>query len=592
MALVARMLALAGMTLVSLSAHAADLFNNTNTGGVLNGATGRPMFMTPVTVHVTQLVTYHWNNGMGARPGTISLHSMSGPTYGPFPVQATSGQGNAPNVNWIADVNLTLPIGTYELIDSDPGTWSQNAMTRGIGFAIIRGEQVSSTTPPPPPPPVVSTTPGRLPPPAAPPPVVPPPGRTVPVPPAPPVPTPTGPVTELFNNTNTGAVQNGAKGEVLLISYTPLHITQLQTYHWNNAKGAAPGTLTLKNASGFPTYGPFPARGTPGTNNVPNVNWLADVNLTLPAGTYQLIDSDPATWSQNSQSHNIGFAIIRGTRGGPAGGTPAPGGGGTGGAGGGGGGKTPPVNFTPCMSNAGSIASMEPCAGAPGTKITLRLNRAIAKPLKGITFKPYQVTGIPGATGAQVLAPVSGNATAPGSFYEVDVPKQLCIGNGGSWDLFPFDTANTPQGDIGRFTVDCRAGVAPGGGGAPKPTTTPPPPPPGPAAFAPCFVNSGSVAAVSPCTVHPGDIITIRLSRNLTQPITKVTFKPYQVGLPSATAAQVIVTVSGQATSGSNYNFATPAQLCVGGTGSWDVWPYDAKGTGLGDIGRVNVICR
>lgn len=592
MACLARRLALAGTLLAAtLQAAAIDLFNNTNTGGVANGVQGSPSFLTPSTVHVSQIVTYHWNNGRGATPGTITLKSMSGPAYGPYRATGTSGQNNAPNVNWIVNVDLTLPIGTYQVIDSDPATWSQNAQSHGIGFAIIRGDRVTSA--PAPTPPVVQATPSRLPPaapapaPAPGPQVKPLPVKTVPPAPAPaPAPSAAGTI-DLFNNTNTGTVQSKPSGQVLLMTPGTIHVTQLVTYHWNGGRGAKPGTLTLKSLSG-PSYGPYNATGTPGTNNVQNVNWVANVNLTLPIGTYQLIDSDPATWSQNAQSHGVGFAIVRGTRQvAAAAAPPAP--------------AKPPIpapapaaggSFTPCMTNAGAIASMGPCQGAPGTKITFKLLRTLKAPIKEITFKPYQVTGIAGGTGAQVLVAVSGNGTAAGSYYEVTVPQQLCIGHGGTWDLFPFDTTGQGQGDIGRFGVICGAGAVAGGGGAPAPTMVPPPAPPAPTAFKSCFVNSGSVAEVSPCTVHVGDIVTVRVTRALKFPIATITFKPYQIGLPGATAAQVMVKVSGGTAVGSNYNFPADPKLCLGGTGSWDVWPYDSKNTGLGDIGRVNVICK
>lgn len=420
---------------LSFAAAAADLFNNTNVGGVANKPTIQTTFLTPGNTHITQLVTYHWNNGHGAAPGTIALKSMSGPTFGPFKAQGTSGQNNAPNVNWVADVNITVPIGTYVIVDSDPNTWSQNAQSHGAGFAIIRGEHLApgaSVPSPTPTPPVVSGG-GRLPPPA--------------VPPAPPVVKPPPP--------------------------TP-----------------------------------------------------------------------------------------------------------------------PAVSFKPCSVNAGSIAAIAPCAGAPGTKIAIQLSRALKSPLKQVVFKPYQVTGIPGATAAQVIAAVSGGAIAAGSIYEVDAPKQLCIGNGGSWDLFPVDASGASQGDIGRFTVDCRAGVAPVVT-APKPTVAPPPPPVVTTPFKPCFTNAGSIASSSPCNAKTGDIVTIKLSRALKSPLVKVVFKPYSVtGIPGGVGAQVIVTLSGGGVaSGSTYTFPAPKQLCLAGMGSWDLFPVDANGATQGDIGRLNVSC-
>ena len=579
MVYVARLLAIAGAAFAAaLPAAAADLFNNTNTGAVANGTHQGPSFVTTTPVQVTQIVTYHWNNGRGAPPGTLELKSLGGQTYGPFKASGTAGQGNAPNVNWIANVNLTLPAGTYQVIDSDPVTWSQNAQSHGIGFAIIRGDRVAAASAPQA---VPLTAPSRLPP-----------SPSVPVARAPQAPAPSpapasgpGPG-ELFNNYNSATVQNRPTGLVLLLVAGTEHVTQLQTYHWNNGRGAAPGTLTLKSMNG-PVYGPFRAKGVPGPNNVPNANWVADVNLTLTLGTYQLLDSDPATWSQNAQSHGVGFAIIRGTRTVPTAptpaGTPAPAAGG--GSGGG-------ASFKPCMVNAGSVAAMSPCQGAPGTKITFQLSRTLKSPIAKVTFKPYQVRGIPAGSVAQVISAVKGNSTAAGSFYEVDVPQQLCTWGNGFWDLYLYDQAGSGQGDIGRFGLICGPGAVAGGGGAPPPTIAAPAPAPGPAPFKPCFVNSGSVAQVSPCTVHPGDIVTVRLTRTLKAPLGTITFKPQQTGLPSGTTAQVMVKVSGKAAAGSDYDFPAPKQLCVGGTVSWDVWPYDTAGKGQGDIGRVNVICR
>ncbi|HLX22347.1 MAG TPA: hypothetical protein VKR38_03285 [Usitatibacter sp.] len=610
MARLSRLLAAAGTVLVvSLSATADDLFNNTNTGGVLNGG-APPTFLNGQNVHVGQIETYHWNNGRGANPGTISIKSLGGQSYGPFKATGSSGQGGAPNVNWVANVNLTLPIGTYQVIDSDPATWSQNAATHGLGFAILRGERLATTAAVPAP--QQQATASRLPPAASPPsPVTPGPATarplpsTVPAPaPAPsaaaPAPQPAGTI-DLFNNYNKDDVQNGPKPntEVALITPVTVHVTQLQTYHWNGGKGAKPGTLTLK-AGGGAVYGPFPAKGV-ASGNVANANWVADVNLTLTIGTYLLVDSDPSTWSQNATSRGVGFAIIRGTRN-VASTVPAPA-------------PTTPIGaapviprpviptpapaagsgtFTPCMKNAGAIANMAPCSGAVNTKITFQLTRAIANPIKSITFKPRTVAGIAGATSVQFVVAVSGNATAAGSYYEVTAPAGLCGVGNGSWDLFPFDTKGIGQGDIGTFSAICGAGAVPGGAGAPPPTTVAGPAPAQPAPFKPCYTNSGSVANISPCTtVRPGDIVTVQVIQKLKNPIHTVTFKPRQLSAPGATGLAVVVTMTASGTAvGSTYNFALPAQICVSGPGSWDAYPVDTKNTGLGDIGQVNVVCR
>jgi hypothetical protein len=95
-------------------------------------ATGGPYFLTHV-------YTYHWNGGRGSAPGRVSLRRSDGTLYGPWEVGATSGQGNAPNVNWVAQPRIRLPAGSYVIVDSEPGTWSFNAASGNRGFAIVKG---------------------------------------------------------------------------------------------------------------------------------------------------------------------------------------------------------------------------------------------------------------------------------------------------------------------------------------------------------------------------------------------------------------------------------------------------------------------
>ena len=41
-----------------------------------------------------------------------------------------------------------------------------------------------------------------------------------------------------------------------------------------------------------------------------NANWVSSTNVTLPDGTYQALDSDPSTWSNNAQSLSRGFGRV------------------------------------------------------------------------------------------------------------------------------------------------------------------------------------------------------------------------------------------------------------------------------------------
>ncbi len=122
-------LLMAAVLALAASAGAADLFNNTNGGGVLNRAPNPAFFTLSAPAHVTQLVTYHWNNGRGAFPGTISLRYQNGQIFGPFPARGYQGQGGAPNLSWMADVNVTIHCSGFR---------SQHLVLQP-GFAILRG---------------------------------------------------------------------------------------------------------------------------------------------------------------------------------------------------------------------------------------------------------------------------------------------------------------------------------------------------------------------------------------------------------------------------------------------------------------------
>jgi len=86
----------------------------------------------------------------------------------------------------------------------------------------------------------------------------------------------------------------------------------ITNYHWNNGQGAIPGTISLRDSSGN-TLGTWTATTRPGQGGVPNANWDVRPNVTLSPGTYTIIDSDPSTWSQNSQSNNVGMSVVKGT---------------------------------------------------------------------------------------------------------------------------------------------------------------------------------------------------------------------------------------------------------------------------------------
>ena len=132
---------------VSCQGPTIKLFDNSNGGGVLGGGK-QPSFITNGASYcVMQIVTYHWNNGQGAKPGTIGLNGAAGVKLGPWTATGSAGQANAVNVNWTANVSTpTKPVvinGAYSCVDSDPATWSQDAETHGTGFCQVYVEKAA-----------------------------------------------------------------------------------------------------------------------------------------------------------------------------------------------------------------------------------------------------------------------------------------------------------------------------------------------------------------------------------------------------------------------------------------------------------------
>jgi hypothetical protein len=115
----------------------------------------------------------------------------------------------------------------------------------------------------------------------------------------------------IFEVGNIGGVGNGPSKATKFTLAAPHVITLIRNYHWNSARGAAPGTISLKSKDGG-SHGPWQSTGSPGQGGVPNAYWTAYPNATLPAGTYTVVDSDPATWSHNAESNNRGFVRVEG----------------------------------------------------------------------------------------------------------------------------------------------------------------------------------------------------------------------------------------------------------------------------------------
>lgn len=117
-----------------------DLFSTFNSDAVANGPAQPATFGLLRRTFITLIQTYHWNNGQGAKAGSIGLKGKDGTTYGPWQAVASDASG-ARSVFWTANPNIELPPGTYTVLVSDIKTWSQNSRSGGRGFVLVRGRE-------------------------------------------------------------------------------------------------------------------------------------------------------------------------------------------------------------------------------------------------------------------------------------------------------------------------------------------------------------------------------------------------------------------------------------------------------------------
>jgi hypothetical protein len=107
--------------------------------------------------------------------------------------------------------------------------------------------------------------------------------------------------TAIFDSWNTGVVDNSPTCSPILTISKPHMITYIDTYHWNYGQGTTSGgSISLQNGDGE-IFGPWPVE-TKSASGVANAWWIARPNVVIPEGNYLIIDSQPETWSQNSES--------------------------------------------------------------------------------------------------------------------------------------------------------------------------------------------------------------------------------------------------------------------------------------------------
>lgn len=108
----------------------------------------------------------------------------------------------------------------------------------------------------------------------------------------------------IYSTANDYGVLNGGTMPAFLLK-VPVSVNYIMTYHWNNGQGTRGGTIALKDKNGV-IYGPWKVT----LRN--KVYWEVNPQVTLMPGTYTVIDSEPSTWAQNSQSGGKGMVVLKG----------------------------------------------------------------------------------------------------------------------------------------------------------------------------------------------------------------------------------------------------------------------------------------
>jgi len=115
----------------------------------------------------------------------------------------------------------------------------------------------------------------------------------------------------IFERNSIWAVDNDPTSPTSFTIDREWTVTEIKTYHWNYGQGKAPGMIGLQDRSGS-VLGMWPASGLLGSGGVPDAYWTARPNLVLKPGKYTILDSDPATWSQNAETAGEGIAWVYG----------------------------------------------------------------------------------------------------------------------------------------------------------------------------------------------------------------------------------------------------------------------------------------
>lgn len=115
----------------------------------------------------------------------------------------------------------------------------------------------------------------------------------------------------IFDNAIPTPVESVPLKPTRFTLYDSRTITSIRTFHWNEGRGALPGSIALQGKNKR-LIGPWTAVAIDDGQGLVNAYWEVKPNIVLDAGTYTVLDSEPGTWSRNPAKGDMGIVRVMG----------------------------------------------------------------------------------------------------------------------------------------------------------------------------------------------------------------------------------------------------------------------------------------
>lgn len=115
-----------------------EIFSIQNNRPIKNGVHKKSLFSITSSCKISTITNYH-HNSKATEAGTIGLRSSRGKKYGPWKANTVDSSGKQDIRYWTVTPKITIPAGTYSIIDSDKKTWSTNTQAKNRGMTQIFG---------------------------------------------------------------------------------------------------------------------------------------------------------------------------------------------------------------------------------------------------------------------------------------------------------------------------------------------------------------------------------------------------------------------------------------------------------------------